>query len=129
VPGTGCRPGEADDLVVGKADRLVVPTDPGLCVVGFAEHVEQLVAGGRVAQPGLVRGGQHVRRGVLPDPVAADRVEGVSGEAVADLGEARGGDRDLEVPCSRVWVPRNRSSAQPAATYQGVVIPASCCAT
>jgi hypothetical protein len=30
-------------------DGLVVPADPGLAVVRFAEHVEQVVAGGPVA--------------------------------------------------------------------------------
>jgi hypothetical protein len=39
----------ADDLAVGKPDRLVVPADPALAVVRFAEHIEQVVAGGPVA--------------------------------------------------------------------------------
>jgi hypothetical protein len=86
-----------DDLAAGKPDRIVVPADPGSAVVGVAEHVEQVVAGGWIAQPGLVRGGQHAWCGVLPDPAAADHVEGVSGEAIADLGEGCGRDRDLDV--------------------------------
>jgi hypothetical protein len=31
--------GVVDDLAVGQADRLVVSADPGLAVVGFAEHI------------------------------------------------------------------------------------------
>src|SRR4051794_29324522 len=41
--------GVVDDVAVGKPDRLVAAADPGIAVVGFAEHVEQVVAGGRVA--------------------------------------------------------------------------------
>jgi hypothetical protein len=86
-----------DDLAVGKPDPLVVPADPGLAVVGFAEHIEQVVAGDWIAEPGLVRGGQYAWCGALPDPAAADRVERVSGEAITDLGEGCRWDRDLDV--------------------------------
>jgi hypothetical protein len=89
--------GVVDDLAVGKPDRLVVPADPGLAVVGFAEHIQPVVAGSWIPEPGLVGGGQHAWPGVLPDPAAAHRVEGVSGEAIADLGEGRRRDRDLDV--------------------------------
>jgi hypothetical protein len=89
--------GVLDDVAVGKPDRLVASADPGVAVVWFAEHVEQVVAGSRVAYPGLMYGRQRVRRGVLPDSATADRVEDISGEAVADLGEARGGYADLDV--------------------------------
>src|SRR5215469_8437913 len=41
--------GVADDLAVRKPDRLVMPADPGRAVVRFAEHIEQVVAGGWVA--------------------------------------------------------------------------------
>jgi len=41
--------GVVDDLAVRKPDRLVVPADPGPAVVGFAEHIEQVVAGGWIA--------------------------------------------------------------------------------
>jgi hypothetical protein len=41
--------GVENDLAVGKPDRLVVTADPDLAVVRFAEHVEQVVAGGPVA--------------------------------------------------------------------------------
>jgi hypothetical protein len=86
-----------DDLAVRKPDRLIVPADPGLAVVGFAEYIEQVVAGYWIAEPGLVRGGQYAWCGVLPDPAAADRVERVSGEAITDLGEGGRWDRDLDV--------------------------------
>jgi hypothetical protein len=37
--------------------------------------------------------------------------------------------RQIRDAVSRICLPWNRSSAQPAATYQGVPIPANCCAT
>jgi hypothetical protein len=41
--------GVVDDLAVGKPDRLVASADPGVAVVWFAEDVEQVVVGRRVA--------------------------------------------------------------------------------
>src|SRR5579875_3373161 len=90
--------GVADDLAVREADRLVAPADPGVAVVWFPEDVEQVLAGGRIAKPGLVCVGQLVWGGVLPDPPFADRVKGERPAAVADLGEPRRRDGDLDVP-------------------------------
>ncbi|KUO12974.1 hypothetical protein AQJ58_07210 [Streptomyces sp. DSM 15324] len=48
--------GAVDDVAVGKPDPLISSADPGVAVVRFAEHVEQVVAGGRIAEPSLMYG-------------------------------------------------------------------------
>ena len=40
--------GVVDDVVIRNPDRLVASADPSSAAVRFAEHVEQVVAGGRV---------------------------------------------------------------------------------
>jgi hypothetical protein len=47
-----------DDVAVREPDGRVAPADPDVAVVRFAEHVKQVLASGRIAQPGLVRQGQ-----------------------------------------------------------------------
>lgn len=71
--------------------------DPGVAVVRLAEDVDEVVVGFRVAEPGLVRGGDDFRRRVAPESSAADGVEDVAVEAAADLVEADGRDGDFEV--------------------------------
>ena len=122
--------GAVDDLAVGKADRLVVPADPGLAVVRLAEHVKQVVAGGRVAQPGLwcvassTSGAAFCQ--IRPLLTAS---KAYPGKRSRTSGKLAAGIAISMSPWSRVCLPRNRSSAQPAATHQGVVIPARCRAT
>ncbi|MFF8717639.1 hypothetical protein ACF07T_40595 [Streptomyces sp. NPDC015184] len=60
-----------DDVAVRKPDPLIASADPGVAVVRFAEHVEEVVTGGRIAEPCLMYGGRRLRCGVLPDPSGA----------------------------------------------------------
>lgn len=53
----------------------------------------------------------------------------IPGKRLRTSGKLSAGIAISMVPCARVCLARNRSSAQPAATYQGVLIPANCCAT
>jgi len=92
--------GAVDDLAVRESDPLIAAADPGVAVVRFSEHVEQVVARSRIAQPCLMYGSEHIRCGVLPDPAAASRIKDESAKTAADLGEASGRDRDLDVPMS-----------------------------
>lgn len=88
---------KADQLPVGQRDRQIAPTHPLISVVGFAEDVEVITAGRRVAAPGLVQAGVIANLRVGPQPPASGHIPIESDEHGGNFSKISSGDGNLDV--------------------------------